>query len=228
MGLIKCKECGHEVSKKAKTCPNCGNKTKPGVFKQIVLGLVGAFVIITVIGAFTDDSGGGPATTAEDEPVITVPSSQKAFVDAVRKAQGAADEASNDMAKGGVRATRADEVCQALGSSGRAIGWVGEIDSIDSNSEGKGVLSVTLARNVTVSTWNNAMSDIGAGTLIDPGTALFNTVSSMSEGDLVEFSGSFFANDLDCVSEQSITLDGSLDDPEYTMKFESVEPYTAG
>ena len=23
MALIKCKECGHEISKKAETCPNC-------------------------------------------------------------------------------------------------------------------------------------------------------------------------------------------------------------
>ena len=25
MALIKCNECGHEVSSRAKTCPNCGN-----------------------------------------------------------------------------------------------------------------------------------------------------------------------------------------------------------
>ena len=28
MALIKCSECGKEVSDKAKTCPNCGNPTQ--------------------------------------------------------------------------------------------------------------------------------------------------------------------------------------------------------
>lgn len=28
MALKKCKECGHQVSKKAETCPSCGNKLK--------------------------------------------------------------------------------------------------------------------------------------------------------------------------------------------------------
>ena len=28
MALIKCKECNHEISKKASTCPNCGAKNK--------------------------------------------------------------------------------------------------------------------------------------------------------------------------------------------------------
>lgn len=26
MAMIKCQECGHEISDKAKTCPNCGAK----------------------------------------------------------------------------------------------------------------------------------------------------------------------------------------------------------
>ena len=29
MALVKCKECGHEVSKKAKRCPNCGGPPPP-------------------------------------------------------------------------------------------------------------------------------------------------------------------------------------------------------
>lgn len=29
MALKKCKECGKEVSSKAKKCPNCGNKSPP-------------------------------------------------------------------------------------------------------------------------------------------------------------------------------------------------------
>jgi len=45
MSLVKCKECGKEVSNKAKTCPNCGAKVKAGfsiikALGAIVFGLV--------------------------------------------------------------------------------------------------------------------------------------------------------------------------------------------
>lgn len=48
MALIKCKECKHEISKKAKTCPSCGakNKAKTSVLAWLVLG----FIVLAVIG----------------------------------------------------------------------------------------------------------------------------------------------------------------------------------
>ena len=37
MALIKCKECGKEISKDAKICPHCGKKLNKGnLFLQIV------------------------------------------------------------------------------------------------------------------------------------------------------------------------------------------------
>ena len=48
MALTKCRECGHKISKKAKTCPNCGGPVKkPG---QISSGW-GCLIIIAVIAA---------------------------------------------------------------------------------------------------------------------------------------------------------------------------------
>lgn len=231
MRLIKCKACSQEISKSAKTCPQCGHKNKPGLMKRLLSGVVVFFVIVTVIGILTDDEAteGGLATVAseEDGATIAAPAEQIAFVEAIQRATADARNAANDMAKGGVRAARAEQVCQALNGSDRVHGWVGEVKKIDSNSDGKGVFSVSLGRNVTLTTWNNAFSDIGSGTLIEPGTELFNTISSMSRGDLVKFSGRFFANDVDCVNEQSMTLDGSMRSPEYTLRFEAVEPYTS-
>jgi len=43
MALIKCKECGHEISKSAKNCPNCGAKRKKssaGCLVFIILGFL--------------------------------------------------------------------------------------------------------------------------------------------------------------------------------------------
>ena len=43
MALVKCKECGHEISKKAEICPNCGAKRKKGT------SLATWFVLILII-----------------------------------------------------------------------------------------------------------------------------------------------------------------------------------
>jgi hypothetical protein len=54
MALIKCKECQAEISKSAKTCPQCGAKNKQG------LGVLGTifwgFIGLIVIGAMLPDT----------------------------------------------------------------------------------------------------------------------------------------------------------------------------
>lgn len=45
MSLIKCKECGHEISKKAKTCPNCGaNRRTTSILTKVLFVAVASFV----------------------------------------------------------------------------------------------------------------------------------------------------------------------------------------
>lgn len=54
MALINCKECGNQISNKAKSCPHCGN-TKPEPTKigcgTIILGL---FIFSILYGIFDD------------------------------------------------------------------------------------------------------------------------------------------------------------------------------
>lgn len=52
MALTKCKECGHEVSKKADKCPNCGAPRKKNT--SIPSWLVLLFLIVVFIGYLTD------------------------------------------------------------------------------------------------------------------------------------------------------------------------------
>lgn len=47
MALVKCKECKHEISKKAKKCPNCGAPIKR---TSVVTWLVGIIFSMLVIG----------------------------------------------------------------------------------------------------------------------------------------------------------------------------------
>lgn len=71
MALIKCHECGHDVSTDASSCPSCGAKM-PKIRKSlspiVKWGLLGT-VALGVVGAVLDPAGIGkspPRTEAED------------------------------------------------------------------------------------------------------------------------------------------------------------------
>ena len=68
MALIKCKECGKEVSKKAETCPHCGaplkkQATQYGCGTLILIGIV-TFILIGVFFSSNDTSTTDTSTTS--------------------------------------------------------------------------------------------------------------------------------------------------------------------
>ena len=157
-----------------------------------------------------------------EEAFFRVPNDQLAFVAAATAAMGAYRSAPNDLAKGGVRAQRRADMCRAI--RGRAVsGWVGKITDLTSNSDGKGMLSITLSPGITVKTWNNALSDVAHDTLIEAGTGMFAKLASLKIGQKAKFSGQFFESDVDCVFESSLTLQGAMTSPEFIMRFSSVQ-----
>lgn len=62
MATIECKDCGGQVSKKAKTCPHCGapNKTKTSMLTWVMAGLFG----FVVFAAVQPDPEPGPWQTS--------------------------------------------------------------------------------------------------------------------------------------------------------------------
>ena len=98
------------------------------------------------------------------------------------------------------------------------------MSTLSSNSDGKGVLSIAIAPGVRVKTYNNSFSDIGADTLLKPASSLFQRASSLSVGQKVQFSGRFIGSVEDCIREVSLTLDGSITEPEFIIKFSDVSP----
>jgi hypothetical protein len=156
------------------------------------------------------------------EAFFRIPAKQQAFVDAVERARQNYDAAENDLAKGRTRNARKQAVCGLLKSK-TVEGWVGHITNLSSNEDGKGVLKIILSDHATVKTWNNAFSDVVHNTLIDPASPISQTLMSLKEGDRVRFSGTFFQSDVDCIHEASMTLDGSMNQPEYIIRFSSIE-----
>ena len=48
MAMVKCKNCGEEISKAAKVCPKCGDPRKRGCLKFVLIGL-GVLVAVIVL-----------------------------------------------------------------------------------------------------------------------------------------------------------------------------------
>lgn len=181
------------------------------------------------VGAMVDGSTNAFSDngTKTDQVLTQRPADEAAFIQIVADAQQKAHDAQNDMQKGGIKAERDKALCQSLQTSS-AQHWTGKIKTIDSTSDGKGVLAVEIADNILVKTWNNALSDIAYHTVLEPGSPVFVAAARMKPGMPVALSGSFFrASDDgsgDCFKESSVRLSGKLREPEFIFKFDFIAP----
>jgi hypothetical protein len=151
----------------------------------------------------------------------SIPSDQARFINAVVSARTSYNSAANELAAGGLRSGRQQAICNAVINQ-QASNWVGRIETLTSNGDGKGVVSLSMTQYIHVATWNNSLSDISDNTLIDPTSSMFKELAALKVGDLVKFSGQFSSSNTDCVGEQSVTLQGSMTNPEFTMRFTSI------
>ncbi len=69
--LVKCKSCGAEIAKSAKTCPQCGAKRKRSVL-GVILVVLGVLIVIGAIGSTA--SNDGPKKVGETDPAGPVES----------------------------------------------------------------------------------------------------------------------------------------------------------
>ena len=126
------------------------------------------------------------------------------------------------MAKGASRLNRKQALCSIL--TGTHIDqWIGKATSLTTNSSGKGIVAVEIAPGVTIKTFNNELSDAFDHTLLSQDLTVFRQAMTLKEGDTISFGGDFTPNDIDCVEETSITLKGSMTEPEFLFHFTSIE-----
>jgi len=97
MALTTCKECGNQVSNKAKSCPNCGSAPKKKSNMRMML-LVGVAIIVASL-ASTFDIGRPPTNTASSDAKAKEHEDFRAHSDALYLCQHALQRASNDPEK---------------------------------------------------------------------------------------------------------------------------------
>lgn len=171
-----------------------------------------------------DTSSGNATESQQSKPSAKslMPAQEVKFVEAIERSRTSAESAKNDMQVGGIKSIRDKEIC-AIVPEDFIIGWVGTVKTVSSNSDGKGVFSVEIAKGVEIKTWNNDLSDTMYGTLFSPDSDIFSVASKLDPGDTVKFSGSFFRDPNSCLDEGSLTLDGKVRSPEFIFKFSNLQ-----
>ena len=229
-----CKTCSKQISKKARVCPQCGASQGIGIIKWIGIIFIGLFFVGLIN---TTEKGKNQSTnTATKEPVqytepltkessieTLQPQEQVRFIDSVTKYVDGLRHAKNELQQSALRSQRKRDITNSLNRYS-VRKWIGVISSLQTNTDGKAILSVRISPDIKIKTWNNALSDINDNTLIEEGTSVYNRLFRMSRGQEVEFSGRFFKSDLDAVKETSMTIQGSMSNPEFLFKFTAVNP----
>jgi hypothetical protein len=151
------------------------------------------------------------------------PKDQQAVLAAVVAGREGYEDSDNELKQRQVQAQRSRALRAAVPTL-KVVNWVGEIRSIDTNSEGKAVLELNIGDDTKVSTWNNALSDIGDDTLIPLDSPIYAVLVNLEEGAKIRFSGTFFRDDEQGLKETSLTFNGQMKTPNFLMRFSSIAP----
>jgi hypothetical protein len=162
------------------------------------------------------------SSSSDSTPSQPQPQSQSNFVNLVETYSSRFGGAKNELQESIMRDERRGAILDVLESGLSVANWQGTISQLETNMEGKAILSVRVSPNVVLKTWNNALSDIFDNTLIDKNSPSYLALIELSVGDNVLFSGNFLSSDEDGVKETSITTGGSMQEPEFLFKFNKI------
>lgn len=219
MALIKCHECGAEVSTEAKRCPKCGARTKKRwtAFQIVVGGFFSLIVLLMVIGGGHKEVQSASNNTELPVQVISAPPIQKTFELA---RTGKIDEyqaAKNQVIQSAIFNSVDAEMNAIISKQGRhLVNWEGTVKTIYTSHAGADVyIKIVSANNVEYSLQNEAKA----------GTSIYRQIAELQEGQRVTFSGKLERVGSSSKWECSLTELGSLTNPEFKVSFESIRPF---
>ena len=157
---------------------------------------------------------------------MVVPAEQQQFVGVVAPFIQKYEAAPNELKKSALRAERKTALADALKSL-EFNDWVGTLKTMETTSKGNAHVQIELrGAPITIMNNNNEVSAaLGDKTLISMKSELFKTIAELSEGQRVRVSGNFIKGGKDFIEELSLTEDGAMTEPEFSVKFTKVEKY---
>lgn len=147
--------------------------------------------------------------------------SQSEFISIINEFRDGYSSSFNELKINKLLLDRNKKLCDFF--SDDTINWIGVIENISTNMEGKGILSIEVDKNIFIQTWNNAFSDIFDNTLIEVDSPLYNNLLEVNKGDKVQFSGSFIEDKNECFGTQNLTKNKKINKPEFTFVFKKVK-----
>lgn len=164
------------------------------------------------------DSASPTDPEAPNNDSTSVPSDQEQFVAIFLDYLNQFKAAETELQGANILNQRDDALCRVL-TRGQVDGWVGKLATVSANSEGKAVLSVEIAKDLRLETWNNALSDMFDDTLVEPGTSLYDNVLPLKRGDTVVFSGEFIAGSNYCLKDKRFSDSARASKPDFVFRF---------
>lgn len=226
-----CKTCGKQIAVRAKACPHCGYQhSRFRGLKWAAIGLV-SFTVIAAFAAPKEQDGQAQQNGAQTKPVnasaskpatLPLPEKQAALIAALSEHETLFNSATNELQQSAIRDKRRVAILATLGQQLRIEGWSGTLMKLETNSEGKAIITVRIAPDVDLLTWNNSLSDSVHGTMIDKGTPLYGALMNMAVGDKIKVSGNFVSADADGIFENSMTIRGAMTAPEFLFRFDAI------
>jgi hypothetical protein len=203
----------------------CGTKPESGTsvtFEQVVVILVVKNSEVCPASSESasnnSESGAGTASASEFGPQSAAQLEMLELIEAYRLTY---DEAQTDLQQANARLERDEAICEVLGS-GQITDWSGVVDDVGATSEALGWVKIAIGENVTLETWNNEFSDIFDDTLVSRKSPLYETLLSLTKGQVINFSGKFIADSGVCLGTKNLTEYFAVNRPEFLFKFTSL------
>jgi hypothetical protein len=138
----------HLALRQHRMLDNSTKSSQSGRCLFVFLGFIAIIGLLIVFSRF-DKTSSAPSDSVsagaeQRTQTIVLPFEESEFIQVVSGARNTAIKAENDMQRGGFKAARDVSICRVLKSE-NVSNWVGTVRSVDSNSDGKGVLSIAIA-----------------------------------------------------------------------------------
>lgn len=141
---------------------------------------------------------------------------QRTFIETIHDFASKYQNAGNDLQKSALVTERFERFKKLKGDPRKIAGWIGILEAMGTNGDGKAFVTIRLSKRLTVSTWNNALSDSGDRTLIPQSSPVFKKLAQMKEGNVVKFSGSLKRS-------KNLTEEGRMVSPDFLFAFSDIE-----
>ena len=161
----------------------------------------------------------------EENPALAFPTEQQEFISTIEQFSKEYESADNELKKSAIRTKRGEAFKSVLKNSRNFSNWVGIVKTMETTRKGKANFGVEIeGTGITLSNMNNELSDMFDNTLIEQNSPLYQTISELKKGDKVFVSGEFLKSiNNDYIYELSMTEGGSMENPDFIVKFKDVK-----